>query len=776
MPSEEEEGGGIDFRRYLLGIWRFKWLVLLAAVLGGAVGLGLAYLQSPEYRAQSTLWVEVTDRDLANAGPIRSQELLRSTAWEDLLRSFEVLDYAVREGRLYVEPANMADSAAFRNFQMTDSGDLRPGRYTLSVADDGSSYILTARGGSEIETRPIGRPVGAAAGFRWAPPRETLQPGESLNFTVKSMRQASVELAGQLDPRMSGNGSFMMLRLSGEDPVRTATTLNAVTERFVEVAADLKRARLDELTGVLDEQLQTTQQNLANAERSLEDFRVRTIAMPSEQDAGPVAAGLQMTRGPAFQSHFQLTSERDQIARDRREIQRIVGQAGSAGLSLHALEAIPSVQGSSAVPSALGALSERQAELRAMEERYTDEYPPLQRVRREVREMETQTIPNVASRLDGELAERQEEISRELGSSTEELQRIPPRAIEEARLERSMNTAENLYTAVLGRYENARLAAESSVPDLRILDRASPPTTPTQDQRAQLVLLSLLGGLALGVAGVLLLERTDPKLRYPNQVTGGMGLSMLGIVPDLGRGKGRKSRQDAVATQAVEAFREIRLNLWHAHGRGAPLVTAVTSPGSGDGKSFVTTNLALAFADHGHRTLLIDGDVRRGTLHMLLNGARTPGLVDYLDGNASADEIIQKMPRGSLDLISRGTARRQAPELLGSDRMEELVDSLRSRYQVILIDSPPVGAGVDPLALGTVAGNLVFVLRTGNSDRDFASSKLEALHRLPIRLLGTVLNGVSMNRFEGYYPYIEGYEAVDEVSPAEEDSRQLTGV
>ncbi|HMG17585.1 MAG TPA: CpsD/CapB family tyrosine-protein kinase, partial [Gemmatimonadales bacterium] len=185
----------------------------------------------------------------------------------------------------------------------------------------------------------------------------------------------------------------------------------------------------------------------------------------------------------------------------------------------------------------------------------------------------------------------------------------------------------------------------------------------------------------------------------------------------------------------------------------------------GDGKSFLAANLALTFADGGHRTLLIDGDIRRGVLHRRFKAARQPGLTDYLREDVTRDQVIQATAYPCLFFLGCGTRSHRAPELLGSPAMASLITALRTDYDVILIDSPPLGAGVDPFILGTATGNVMIVLRTGYSHREMTGAKLEVLDRLPIRTLGAVLNDVPKGAggHYSYYSYhLPGYEAADE--------------
>jgi capsular exopolysaccharide synthesis family protein len=185
---------------------------------------------------------------------------------------------------------------------------------------------------------------------------------------------------------------------------------------------------------------------------------------------------------------------------------------------------------------------------------------------------------------------------------------------------------------------------------------------------------------------------------------------------------------------------------------------AITSPGSGDGKTFVSCNLALACTSAGQRTLLVDGDTRRGELHRLLNATRNPGLTDYLAGEAHMNAVIQATQYQDLDFIGSGTRRETSPNLLGNAAMQQLIEFARRNYDVVLIDSPPLAAGVDPYLLATLLGDLVLVLRTGRTDRALTDAKLQIVDRLPVRIVGAILNGVEPTGVYRYYSYLSGYE------------------
>ena len=767
---------GVDWRRVLSAVLRFKWLIATFTLIGTIAGVGATRFIKPVYSAQTKIWIDVEGRRGQDRGPtpIRPGQLLDAESWVDLLESYVVLDEVVRDQRLFVATGSPADAQAVEKLGVADK--YQPGAYRFTVDHSGQGYTLATADGIELERGTLGDSVGTRYGLRWAPDASTVAPGRAVEFTLTTLRDAATSLADGIDARMDLDGNFLRVELRGPDPVRITATVNAGAQRYVTVYADLKRQKLIELTKILGEQLQHSQDNLHGAEAALQRFREETITLPSDRPSGggaSVAAAAGGTaqagaRDPVFGSFFDMQISREQARRDREALERLLAQAGDPGLSVEALSVVGLVQQNPELSQALTELTNKQAELRSLRYKYTDEYLPVQRLLGEIRTLQRQTIPTLARTLAGQLAAKETELGRRVDADSRTLRQIPARAIEEARLRRDATLAENLYTSLQAKYEEARLAEASSLSDVRVLDFAVVPRRPVKNTAPRVVLLGFFGSFALALMGAVLIDRIDPRVRYPDQVSREMGLTILGAVPHIRAGvrperSGRRVRPPEEVAVVVEALRGVCLNLVYTHGAVAPLVVTITSPGAGDGKSFLAANLGHTFAEAGHRTLLIDGDLRRGVLHRRLGARRRPGVSDFLRGEVPLEAIVQATPYPSFSLIGCGTRAYNAPELLGSQTMSQLFDTLRPRYDVILVDSPPLSAGVDPLILGTLTGHLVVVLRTGFSHRDVASAKLEVLQRLPVRLLGAILNAVPAGEAYRYYSYyLPGYEAVDE--------------
>jgi capsular exopolysaccharide synthesis family protein len=290
-------------------------------------------------------------------------------------------------------------------------------------------------------------------------------------------------------------------------------------------------------------------------------------------------------------------------------------------------------------------------------------------------------------------------------------------------------------------------------------------------------MLGVFASLGLGLGLAVLLDRLDKRFRYPEQASSELGLSILGAIPAIPKPRNGKKVDHTEMHQVIEAFRSVRLNLAHSFNPEEPICLTISSPSPGDGKSLVAANLALSFAEGGYRTLLIDGDIRRGDLHRTFSAERRPGLLDYLGSSQlPLERVFRETSHERLTLIPCGTRLQYGPELLSSARMADLIARLRDQFEVIVADSPPLGAGIDPFLLGTHLGNLLIVLRTGETDREMAEAKLRMLERLPIRILGAVLNHIKagVGPYK-YYSYSYGYAAENEISEGQEKEVLTSG-
>ena len=747
---------GIQWRRYAAAVRRYKWMIASITAAGAVLGFVLSRVVKPQFETRSRIWIatETFRPGEDRATPVGERQLLDASAWAELLTSNMVLDSVVQQMSLFVAPKNREDTDLFiGSTPFRARGTLQPGTYTLALDGQGR-YALRgkprhASAEETLETGILGSPVGRRLGFDWTPPR--LRAAREVPFEVTSLRQAAIDLAERLKVQLTER-SFLVLSLRGDDPERDAAILNAVGQQFVETTKDIKRSKEALLAGALAAQLAESERALRQSEQQLERFRTSTITLPwrdFRRGAGD---------DPATQSFQSNKQAADSLARERMALQTVVrGLRGGRGVNAGAVMAVPSARTAPELQAALQDLQTAETELQSLRRTFTSEYPRVRALEQTVSRLRTRTIPQQLNILIDRLAQQQREASQYASRSAGELRAMPRRALDEERLGRTVAVNESLYTALRDRYQRARAAEASVVPDVSVLDTAVAPINPVGNTGPLLMAVAILGSLLGAVLLAIVLDRVDPTFRYPEQIQE-LGLSMIGAVPHM-RSTLTVDSSDDETLKAVESFRELRMNLRHAQPTPGPTVVTITSPGENDGKSMLASNLALAFADAGYRTLLIDGDVRRGRLHDTFGVEQSPGLTDLLAGQARPDQIARRSTNEKLLVIPAGSRAANAPELLMSDGLRRLLLTAGPVFDVVLLDSPPLGAGADPFALGVASTNMLMVLRAGQTDRQMAAAKLDILDRLPVRVLGAVLNDIEPKGVYKYYSYLDGYAA-----------------
>ena len=744
-------------------LFRYKWLVLLLTILGTAAGGFATRFLQPAYEVQGTIWIAGDGSSLPNAGPIRGGELMSSNSWPDLLRSYAVLDSVTANLHLFVSP-DPRDADLFTSFGILNA--VRPGRYLLNVDTAGDKYALEDTDGRILETGRLGDSIGRVAGFRWAPPADQLRQHSTVRFSVATLRDVSIQLRNQLRVELPEQGSLLRVSLTGRDARRTAATLNGIIRRFVAAAADLKGRNLVEFSRTLEQQLAYTEGELRSAEAALEDYRVKTITLPSEGTSASGATA-QGSGDPVFTNFFQEKVAYDDLDHQRKSLEKTLADVQAGTLDVNALWSVLTADNSSQdLRTALTDYSAKQAKLRADLQVYTEEHKTVRDLRSSLQHLRESTIPQLTQSLIAQLQRREADLGSRLGTTSNELKSIPTRTIEGMRLRRNVEVRAALYTTLRNRYEEAKLAEASAIPDVSILDTAATPLQPTQNRAPQILMAGFAGSIAFAIALALLLDRLDGRFRYPEQVLTDLGLPIIGAVPNTSQRGGNDPTRLA---QLVESFRSLRLSISYAIPRSSSTMLCVTSPGPGEGKSLVSANLALAFAEAGYRTALVDGDVRRGGLHSTFGLQRSPGLSDVLRGSCSLGEALRATPHERLQLLPSGSRFRSAPELLTNAVMHRTLMDLRGQFDAIVVDSSPLVAGVDPFAFAATTGHVLLVLRAEKSDLRLTRAKLELLGRLPTRVLGVAINDVKMQgeyRDYSFSPY--------ELDETEEPSSSMT--
>jgi tyrosine-protein kinase Etk/Wzc len=371
---------------------------------------------------------------------------------------------------------------------------------------------------------------------------------------------------------------------------------------------------------------------------------------------------------------------------------------------------------------------------------------------------------------------RQQILAKIVSEYNAKLNALPDKSLMLARLERSSKVNENIFLMLKEKYEEAKIQEAGQIGMLRIVDPAYPATDPIKPKKK----LNLLGGAFLGIflgwGLALLKERLDTSLKTMEELEQ-LGHTVLANIPVIrGQNGGRhraskhlteEQQAKQIASSLVthfepkssvsEAYRTFRTNIQFAQLDKPVRTLLVTSAGPSEGKSTTISNLAITLAQQEIKTVLIDADLRKPVLHSVFGLNRDKGLTHYLMGKASLEQVIQPTGIESLNLISCGALPPNPAELLGSQKLKSLLERLKSDYEMVLFDSPPVMAVTDAVVLSTFLDGVVLVVSSGQTHRDSLRYSTISLKNVGANLLGVVLNKIKRESLYGSYHYYHYY-------------------
>lgn len=559
---------------------------------------------------------------------------------------------------------------------------------------------------------------------------------------------------------------------------------NAAARLFIARRQTVKSAEARGTVAFLREQLDTLGAQLRGFESGMQRFR---------EGEGVVSLEAQGEAQVERLADFQAT--RDLADAERRALAQLMDEIASRPPApnepspYRRLIGFPSILQNQATGELLRSLNEVENQRAQLLTRRTPEDPDVQVLSARIVEMEHQLQMLVQTYLSG-LNNRIESIDRVLNQFQQELRRIPAQEIQLARMMRQAKLTEEIYTTLQTRMKEAEMLAAVQDPSVRIIDPAITPHRPIRPNKPLSFVLAIVLGIALGATVAFLRENLDTTIHTREELQTESGnVPVLGMIPRIrdasaatnGRYRMRwPIRPTPVATtaealrsrlvagrnprgSASEAYRTLRTNLTFAQIEKPPKTLVFTSPAPGDGKSTSSSNLAITLAQQGMRCILIDADMRRGTMHTAFDTSNKPGLSDYLLGGLSLEEVIRPitLADANFDFIPTGTLPPNPAELLASARMQALLEHLDGEYDAVIFDAPPLNVVTDAAIIGARTDGVILVVRAGVTDRAavrFAFEQLKAVHA---RVLGCVLNDVDAKRDSYYGSELAGkyYEA-----------------
>src|SRR6266550_2181116 len=646
----------------LLAILRRHLRLVVGVVLATVAAAGVvAYVTGPAYRAVAVIRMSDPRRALTGGvvlDPARADERFS----DPLLSQAELLTSRAVAGAV-VDSMPALRMVTTRDLPLSSLGEVAvpaaAGPVSLQIAFGRDSFVV--RGTSGRWSAPYGSAV-ESHGIRFAVLHRP--DASTARLQVLSREAAITRLLARLRVKPRLNTDIVDVTYSAPDPYVAQHVLNQVVDIFKSASAEEAQQQSTRRREFLESQLKVNDSLLADARQAVTAFRQRAGTYGSREALAREQAGL-----------AGVELQRQQLEAERRTDESLLAalRDRDSSVSRKALQtalATPGVAASPSVTQLSTQLYQYERARDSLASRSTS-HPDLPRLNQLVGSTEADLLHAVQGGIQSAIASLEGRITA-MNDLRARQQQLSTTEEEEARLTERVDNAQKVADELRVEYQKAKIAEAVTVGQVEIVDHAALPAKPAGIGPPEQIALGLLLGLMLGSAGAFLADRLGGTIAQRVQVEQ-LGMSVIGVITHLDR---------------------------NAKGNGA------TSPGSGDGKSFVSSNLALAFSYAKQRTLLVDADLRRGALHRVLNLRRQPGLTDFLAGDVARAPVLQKTSHPCLDFIASGTRRRDAPELLGSAAMADLVTSLRSTYDVIVLDTAPLGAGVDALALAKLAGNL----------------------------------------------------------------------
>jgi capsular exopolysaccharide synthesis family protein len=358
--------------------------------------------------------------------------------------------------------------------------------------------------------------------------------------------------------------------------------------------------------------------------------------------------------------------------------------------------------------------------------------------------------------------------------------------VQYAVLQEEVNVNRALYESVLKRLNETHISNDLAFSNMQITQHAEKPLGSSGPNLPLFFSLYFFLGAFLGVGLVFFVEYLDSSVTTPQHVWRAVGLSTFGVVPDMSTLKGRLgnygpsgSRRLLPALSAsengnsgpakdlivshhplsliTESYRTIRTALLFSRPEKPPQVIVLTSPSPSEGKTATTLNLGIALAQDGYKILVIDADLRKGCCHTRLGVRNHRGLSNVLTGNLALEDGIQRTSVGGLSLLSRGICPPNPGELLGSNKMRQVLKTLREQFNFILIDSPPAIAVSDAAVLSMMCDGVIMVFNGRKTTTASARQAIERLDAIRAPILGAVLNRIDLgNPDYSYYRYYYG--------------------
>jgi capsular exopolysaccharide synthesis family protein len=572
---------------------------------------------------------------------------------------------------------------------------------------------------------------------------------------------------------------FVDVNVMHSDPRVAARVADALAEEYRKQAMNRRNDSSAMGINFLIREAEKLKEQFTRAEQALNDYIAKTGAnsLDGRQDV-------------VFSRLKNLAAQLDEASSIRMRLERDHERVLKADGDRDRLMEILSV---SEHPTILGIKSKIEAvetTIATLALRYTEKHPKMIETRLQLSEAKDslsealKDMPRLIKSSYESAVATEEKFKAAHEEQQKEALALNSKAIPFNVLAREVETHRALHDAMLKRLGEAKIANGIEQEQVTVFERALIPGAPMQPKKSKIVAIGVAAGLAVGIALSFALHALDSSIRTVDQAARVTGLQVIGAVP---RDPNREAEARALtmhlkpASPVAEAFRSLRASLQVVPSTRGRHIVAITSAEPDEGKTFCAINIATAFAQQGLRTLLIDADLRVSMVgRMIVPDAKGPGVTDFLEGRVDIGGAIQRTEVPNLSVMTAGTPAKQPAELLAGPVFGELLRTLRSDFDRIVIDTVPVLAVSDVILLGEHAELLCLVVRAAKTSRKCVLRARDMLANSGCKPSGLILNqlvfrsGSGYNRYIGKYGAPENYGKEDKVD--EEDAEEAETV
>jgi succinoglycan biosynthesis transport protein ExoP len=590
-------------------------------------------------------------------------------------------------------------------------------------------------------------------------------------YTEQQRLDAPMVLEG-LKVSRPPNTYLMLVSYRSTDPKLASESVNAIAHSYLDHTYNIRHQSSVGLSRFMEKQLDELRVKMESSSAALARFERDLNVISPEDKTNIISARL-------LQINQEYTSAQANRVKKEAAWKSVEGgssaaaQVSSQGDTMRKLEE---------------RLSEARQKLSEVQAHYGVNHPEHRRSQAQVSELERQLGLLTTNIQQGVSVEYQEALNRErmlekqVKDAKTELDQLNSRSFDYQNLRREAEADKKLYEELVRRIKEAGINASFQNSSIRIADLARTPLEPVSPNILLNTGLAFLISLIVAFLAALATDVLDNTLRDPEQVRNSLGIELLGTLPEVktwrhsiglaksgdGRGAIAVKGKDGYATLGgyEESIRTLRNAILLTNFDQNLRSLLVTSAQPAEGKSTVAAHFALTHAMQGSKTLLIDGDMRKPSVHRRFAIENNLGLGGYLQGKAELRSLIQDSGAcENLHILTAGSASRRPDDWL-KGRMDSIIEDLLQDYQLVVLDAPPLLGFPEPLEMATSVDGVVIVTRAGNTSRKQVASVVDLLTRLRANVLGLVLNQVnrSMSESYGYYGYYGKYYAEKERS------------